>query len=236
MISLTREASPASLARLTGLLLIIMAICAAFAEMGVRTALVVPGDAAATAARILASERLFRLGFLGYLVAFLCDVPVSILLYVLLKPVGSTLSLTAASFRLVYAAIVGASLLNYFGAMVVLSGGASFSALQPEQLQALGLVFLTLFKHGFSLALAFFGVHLLLLGLLLSRSTSFPRVLGGLIALAGLSYLTDTLSFFLAPAFNARVARFLALPAMTELLLAFWLVVKGMKQPSAGSE
>ena len=151
------------------------------------------------------------------------------------RPVSRTLSLTAASFRLVYAAIAGANLLNYFGAMVALSGGNAFSAFQPEQLQTLALLFLTLFKHGFSLSLVFFGVHLLLLGVLLSKSTGFPRVFGGLIALAGVSYLADTLSFFLAPAFNARVAPFLALPAMTELVLAFWLVVKGVKRPPAGN-
>jgi Domain of unknown function (DUF4386) len=228
------EAPPAFLARLTGLLLIVMAVCAVFADLGVRTALVVPGNAAATARRILASESLFRAGFLGYLIAFLCDVPVSICLYLLLAPVSRPLSLTAAGLRLVYAAIVGASLLQYFGAIVVLAGRSSFSAFPPEQLEALALLFLSLFKHGFSLALVFFGVHLLVLGALLSRSTRFPRVFGGLIALAGLSYLTDTLLFFLAPAFHTKVAPVLAVPAMAELLFAVWLVVKGVKRPLAG--
>lgn len=228
------EASPALLARLTGLLLIVMAFCAIFAELGVRTALLVPGDATATARRILASESLFRAGFVGYLIAFLCDVPVAICLYLLLAPVSRALSLTAAALRLVYAAIVGASLLQYFGAIVVLSGQSSLSAFPPEQLDALALLFLSLFKHGFSLALVFFGVHLLLLGALLWRSTRFPRIFGGLIALAGLSYLADTLLFFLAPALHAKVAPFLAVPAMTELVFAVWLVVKGVKRPLAG--
>lgn len=71
--------------------------------------------------------------------------------------------------------------------MVLLSHGGSFSAFPPEQLQALALLFLTLFKHGFSLALVLFGLRLLLLGVLLSRAASFPRVFGPLIAVAGAS-------------------------------------------------
>jgi hypothetical protein len=228
-----QEVSPVFLARLTGLLLIVMAIAAGFAEMGVRTALVVPGDAAATAAKILASAPQFRLGFVGYLVAFLSDVPVAIAFYLLLKPVSRALSLTAAAFRLVYAAVVSAVLLNFFGALVVLSSGTSFTAFPPSQLQALALLFQTMFKHGFSLALVFFGIHLVLLGVLLWRSPSFPRIFGGLMALAGLSYLADSVSFFLDPAFHAKVAPFLAIPAMTELFLALWLLIVGVKRSPA---
>jgi hypothetical protein len=228
-----REPSPALLARLTGLLLIVMACCAGFAELGVRAKLVVPGDAAATASRILASQQLFRAGLLGYVVAFLCDVPVAILFYVLLKPAGPRLSLTAAAFRLVYAAVVSAALANYFGALTVLSGGRAYAALQSDQVQTLALIDVIQFSNGFGLALVFFGVHLLLLGWLLWRSPRFPRVIGPLIVVAGLSYLANSLSLLLAPAFNARVARFLAVPAMTELALALWLVFKGVRPLSA---
>ena len=183
-----------------------------------------------------ASEQLFRFGFVGYLVAFLCDVPVAVLFYVLLKPTSRTLALIATSFRLVYSAVVGASLLNYAEAMAALSNGASLSAFEPDQLQALALLYLTQFDNGFSLALVFFGVHLLLLGILLARSTIVPRVFGGLMALAGASYLVDTLSSFLAPAFNAKVAPVLVLFAMTELVFALWLVIKGVKTSPARRE
>jgi hypothetical protein len=224
-----REIAPAVVARVTGLLLIVMAVAAAFAEIGVRGALVVPGDAALTAERILAAEQRFRFGLVGYLIAFLCDVPVAILLYVLLAPVDRTLSLLAASFRLVYAAIAGAALLSYSGAMTLILGGKVLTPFSAEQLQAAGLVLLTMFKNGFSLALVFFSVHLFLLAPLLVRSRRVPRIFGALMALAGASYLTDSLSFFLAPALNAKISRVLALPAMSELALALWLLVKGVK-------
>lgn len=216
-------------ARITGGLLLVMAVCAMFAEMGVRSALVVPGDASATAANLVASPGLFRLGFAGYLAAFLCDVPVAVLFYALLRPVNQTVALVAMAFRLVYTAIVGACLLHYFGAMVFLGGGDYLTAFQPNQLQALALYCLNMYDHGFSMALVFFGIHLALLGMLLYQSKQLPGVFAVLVALGGFAYLINGFSFFLAPVFHAQVSPLLGMLAMSELLLALWLAVKGLK-------
>jgi Domain of unknown function (DUF4386) len=148
---------------------------------------------------------------------------------VLTRPVSNPLALSAASFRLVYTAVAGASLLNYLGAALFLSGARYVTVFETDQLHALALHSLEGFKQGFSLALVFFGIHLLLLGVLLFRSSYFPKVLGVLIALAGLAYLTDSLSLFLSPTFHAAVAPFLAVPASFELVLALWLLVKGVR-------
>lgn len=219
------------IARITGVLFLVMAV-GGFAGFGLLDALVVPGDAAATAARILAAPGRLRLAFVGALVAFLCDVPVAILLYVLLAPAGRALALVAASFRLVYAAIVGANLLILLGAMLVLgvAGQAAVSGLAQPQEGALFL--LMLHRHGFGLALIFFAIHLLLLGILILRSVSLPRFLGVLMVIAGLAYLVDDLTLLFAPAFNASLAPFLAAPLSFELLLALWLLVKGFKDTS----
>jgi len=204
---------------MAGGLLLVMAACAIFAELGVRAALVIPGDAAATAARIAASPGLFRLGFVGYLVAFLCDIPIAVLFYAMLRRVDATGALTAMAFRLVYAAVVGAALIAYAGAIHL--------ATNPK----LVLLCMELFDQGFHLALVFFGVHLVLLGGLLVRSEMLPRGLGGLVSLGGVAYLLDNVSFFVAPAFRASAAPFLAALAMSELVLAAWLVVKGVSRP-----
>src|SRR5713226_5371151 len=79
--------------------------------------LIVSADAAATANNIRASESLFRMGFAGYLVEAMCDVALTLVLYVLLKPAGRDLALLAAFFRLVstatFAAGVASILLGY---------------------------------------------------------------------------------------------------------------------------
>jgi hypothetical protein len=206
-----------------------MALAAGFAELGVHQALVVPGDAAATAGRIAAAGLRFRLGILGYILAFLCDVPVAVTLYVLLRHVNAPLAFTAAAFRLVYAAVAGAALLPFLGPVVLSRGAGYLSALPPAQLQALTLLSVEASDEGFGLALVFFGVHLVLLGVLVLGSTALPRVLGVLVAISGIAYLAGSLSRVLAPGLHAAIAPLLAACGCFELVLALWLLVKGVR-------
>ncbi|MDZ7691655.1 MAG: DUF4386 domain-containing protein [Balneolaceae bacterium] len=86
-----------------------------------------PGDATATAQNIIAFEEFFRLGFVADLVAFMRDLVVSILLYLLLKHYSSMLSLIAAAFRLLaHPAIASLNMLNHFMALKLLYGALSF--------------------------------------------------------------------------------------------------------------
>ena len=65
------------------------------------------------------------------------------------------------------------------------------SAITVEQLQALALMFLQLNAEAFNIYLIFFGFWCILIGYLIFRSTFLPRILGVLMALAGLSYLLN---------------------------------------------
>ena len=110
-----------------------------------------------------------------------------------------------------------------------LSSGAGYlSPLAPPQLEALTLLSVEAFEAGFSLALVFFGIHLVLLGVLVLGSTALPRTLGVLVAISGISYLAGSLSRVLAPALHAALAPLLAACGCFELLLALWLLVKGV--------
>ena len=184
-----------------------------------------PGDPAATAANIAAEPGRYRLGLLGYFLAFLLDVPVAVLLYALLRRAGRTMALTAMAFRLVYTAMVGASLLAYAGAGVILEGTTIASGLGAASRVELASLSLALFDSGFTLSLGFFGVHLGLLGVLLWRSRLVPRFLGAVIGAGGVAYLIDTVTVFGAPQVNAAIAPVLVVLAMAEVILALWLVV-----------
>ncbi|AUV80427.1 DUF4386 domain-containing protein [Salinigranum rubrum] len=230
--------SPRTVARVTGLLYLLVFVTAGFSEGYVRGTLVVPGDAAATAANIAASEWLFRLGFVSDLVAFSADAVIAVLLYVLLRPAGRTLALVAASLRLVaHPAIASINLLNQFVALQLLSGAAYLTAFDPEQLHALALLFLTAHRYGYLIGGVFFGFHLLALGYLLFRSDRFPGVLGLLIALAAVGYLTESFTFFLLPAYGSFASTLVVVTAVVgELVLALYLVLKGVRSPTATSE
>lgn len=225
---------PRTLARLTGLLYLVIIVCAGFSEGVVRSGLVVPGDAAATAENILASQGLFRLGLVMDLVAFLADAAVAVLLYILLRPVSRTLSLMAAGFRLVaHPAIGGINLLNHFGALLLLSGGASLSAFDQAQREALALLAMEAHGYGYLIAGAFFGVHLALLGYLLFRSERFPRVLGLLVGAAAVGYLVETFTIFLLPQYTAQATGLVVATAVAgEVSLCLWLLVRGVSGPA----
>ncbi|HEX9500099.1 MAG TPA: DUF4386 domain-containing protein [Thermoanaerobaculia bacterium] len=73
--------------------------------MFVRGRLVVKGDAAATAANILAYEPLFRLALAGDLLVVAIYIVFTALMYHLLEPVNKMVSLLAAFFSLIGCAI-----------------------------------------------------------------------------------------------------------------------------------
>ncbi|MFI7062389.1 DUF4386 domain-containing protein [Kribbella sp. NPDC050124] len=112
------------------------------------------------------------------------------------EPVDRTLSLLAAAFRLVYAAVFMVAIGRLLGP------SADREAFSELWLVGLGL----------------FGVHLVLLGYLTVRTTSWLAVL---LTIAGLGYLAD--------AFGAIFGQDLAVATYTfvgEVVLAFWLLLK----------
>ena len=80
------------LARISGILYLIIFVVAPFPYLVGRSSLVVPGDAVTTANNILASEFLFRLGMVAETIVFLVEIVLAALLYVLLRPVNKPLS------------------------------------------------------------------------------------------------------------------------------------------------
>jgi len=206
-----------------------------FAEVAVRSRLIVDGDAQGTAANINDSETLFRLGFAADLVVFLCDVALAVLLYFLFRPVSRALSLLAAAFRLTQTAIIGVNLLNMFGALLILTDAEYLGAFDERQSEALSLLMLDLHQYGYTLGLTFFGMSTVIIGYLALSSGCIPRVLGALLCLAGLGYVADSVAFFLVPGYDGSVSPILLAPAIVgEVWFAFWLLFKGHRLEALG--
>jgi hypothetical protein len=225
----TKEASPMLYARVAGVLYLVIIVFGIFGEMFVRSGLIIPGDAAATASNIAASQGLFRGGFLADSVMFLCDVGLAVLLYVLLRPVSKMVALVAMCFRLTQTAVIAVNLLHYHAAMLLLNGPGYPEALGTNQLNALTSFFLDLHAHGYDLGLILFGLHCLLLGYLIYKSRYMPKILGALVVAAGFVYLIGSYTRFLAPGYVAAVAPIYIVAIVSELALCLWLLVKGVK-------
>ena len=165
-------------ARIAAVLYLVITVAAIVAHGYVPATLFVAGNAAATASNIAASESVLRLGGIGSeLVVLLSEIVLTVLLYVLLKPVNKTLSLLAAVARLAMTIIHGLNLLNYFFVLQLLGGAGYLAVFSPDQLQALALLFLNAHHYGFALGIAFFTVHVFVLGYLIFKSGFFPKVL-----------------------------------------------------------
>src|SRR5208337_433702 len=218
------EASPRFKARMAGAFQLLEAVTAAFGEVIVPGRLVVAGNAAATAANILGHERLFWLGFASSLIGVAFHIAWALLIYELLKPVNRSVSLLAAFVILVGCAIQALTSLLYLAPLLILQGGSSLSAFTPEQLQALALMFLKLNAYAFDIYLVFFGFWCVLIGYLIFRSTFLPRVLGVLLAISGLGWVT-----YLSPPLANYLWPFIAAAsALGEIPLELWLIVMGV--------
>lgn len=225
-------AAPRTYARVAGILYLIIIASGIFAQFFVRGSLVIPGDAAATAAAITASASLFRVGIAGDLVMIAADVTLALVFFVLFKPVSSGLSLLAAFFRLTQAAILGFNLLNLFFALQLLGGAGYLTVFGADQLYAQAMFYLTGHGTGYSLGLVFFGLNCFVLGYLIVKSGYVPKVLGFLMLFAGAGYLADSFASFLLPNYADFADIFMLIvfvPAIVgELSLALWLLFKGI--------
>jgi hypothetical protein len=217
------DTSPSPRARITGVVYLLYFLTAVFGEFFMR-GLVVSGDVAATANNILAHQPLFRLGLATGLIATACYVAVTALFYDLFKHVNRSLSLLAAFFSLVGCAILAFASLFRIGPLVVLGGGQYLSAFKVEQLRALAFLFLELYGQAVNICFVFFGVYCLLIGYLIFKSAFLPRILGVLMAFAGLGWLT-----FLSPPLANYLSPYIqVLGVFAEGSLMLWLLVMGV--------
>jgi len=218
--------SPRVKARIAGVLYLVSAEAFSFAEFSVRGKLVVFGNAAVTAHNILANERLYRLGFAVEVVPLYLIV--TFILYDLLKLVNKRLSQLAFVFSIAGCTLSAFNSLLHLAPLVLLRGMNSSAAFTTDQLQTLALMSLKLSTEGLNVCMVFFGFYCFLLGYLIFRSFFLPRIIGTLLALAGLCYLTNSFVTIIAPAFAAHLYPYILVPGIGELLLALWLVVMGV--------
>jgi hypothetical protein len=224
--------SPQRQARVAGLLYLAIILLGLFGEGFVRGTLVVAGDAAATAGAISASPTLWRAGIAGDLLMHVCDLPVILVLYLLLRPVSESLALLATFLNLIQTAVLVANKLTLLVPLFLLEDSPYLKALTSQQLQALSQLAIKMHGYGFGVGLVFFGFACLVRGYLLYRSGYFPRALGLLMVAAGLSYLVNSFALLLAPSLAAMLFPAVLAPALVgELALCLWLIVKGVDLP-----
>jgi hypothetical protein len=208
------KVSPRTRARLTGVVYVL------FFLTTILGALFTP----ATANDIMAHQASFRWGFALTMISTALYVALAGLFYQLFKHVTRTVAILAALFGVVGCALTAAGSLFQLAPFVVLEGNQYSTVFDAKQLQALAQMLVDMNGQAGYIALVFFGVFNLLIGYLVFRSTFMPRVLGVLMALSGVCWLTS-----LSP----PLAHYLLTPIevigiLAEASLMLWLLVMGV--------
>jgi hypothetical protein len=232
--------APRRLARIAGLLYLLVGIFGGFAEGFVEPKMYVAGDAAATAGNVVANAGLVRLGVVADLVDQTLFVFLALTLYLLLKHVHQS---AARAMVVLVALAAGIECLNTvfeFEALRVATGAVDLGAVGNAGSQALVLLLLDTQHYGLLIAQIFFGLWLVPLGYLAYKSAGmFPKWLGVLLIVGGICYLVDVLAAFLVPNLGQTIHTFVVIPsAVAELSMVGYVLVIGVRtaKPSVQHE
>jgi hypothetical protein len=147
-------------------------------------------------------------------------------LYHLLKPVHAALALLAAWFQLVYTAAGLSASLHLVSALRLANARDELAQFGAGPVHAQLQWLLESFRSEWGLSLLFFGIHLLLVGYLVFRSSYIPKWVGVLLAVAGAAYIVQNVNLYLFPQVDLGVV---AIGLIGELVFMVWLLIRGWK-------
>jgi hypothetical protein len=218
-------------ARLAGLLWFLSAVTGGLGLSYIRSSVIVVGDAAATAANIVASESLFRAAIVSSLLSQIFLFFLGLTLFHLFKEVNKVLATVCLTSAMMTVAIAVVNALNLFGALLVSSQAEYLKVFNPEQLNAMAMIFLRLANSGQGLLEIFWTPYYFSFGLLIIRSRFLPKILGILLMIMSVGFAINIFTKFLIPQFYPAIFTQLAmgLGALGGIPTILWLLIKGAK-------
>src|SRR5476651_1247820 len=208
--------------RFAGLLYLLISLPGAFSLIYVPEKVMVSGNAAATTSNIIAFETMFRVGIAVQLVFQALFLFVALALYDLLKGVNRRHASLMVTLIALSIPITCANELNSVAALLLARGTDVFSVIPTEQREALVMLFMKLHSRGFDVAGVFWGLWLFPLALLVYRSRFIPRALGIWLALAGIGWVTVSLTAFVLPDYRSTMFAVTQPACLGELALMLW--------------
>lgn len=201
-----------------------------YAEFTLYPKLVIPGHIEQTVANIAAHHGMYVAMFMCYFVNFIEDIVIAWALYYLLAPVNRAVSALASLFQLVYATITLGAAFNMATVFRMVTTPEYATVFGTAQLHAQVDLLLHSFRYHYALGLVLFGIHLVLVGALIIRSTYMPWWLGVLLVIDGLGWIITELQPYLYPSVNVD---WLFVTFFGELVFMLWLLIMGwrLKEP-----
>ena len=222
--------SPKRLARIAGVLYLLVGIFGGFAEGFVEPKMYVAGNATATAGNVVANSGLVRMGVVADLLDGTFFIILALILYILFKQVHKSVARALLVFVTLATAITCLSALFEFEGLRVATGAVDLAAFGTGGSNSLVMLLLDTQHYGLLIAQIFFGLWLAPLGYLAYKSGWFPKALGVLLVVASVSYLVDFLTAFLVPDVDKAIHTFASIvPTIAETWMVVYLLVIGVK-------
>jgi hypothetical protein len=220
------------IARIAGLLYLVVVLTGIFSLMYVPKQLIVWKDAAITFQNITANETLFRLGIVSSLVCYVFFLLLPLALYKLLKSVDENYAKLMVILAIVSVPISTLNMQHKYTVLSLISGKDYLSVFTNQELQAQVLFYLNQYNNGILIVQIFWGLWLFPFGYLVFKSGFLPKALGILLMLGCFSYLINFLGFSLLPDYSKLgIASYISLPSsLGEIGICLWLLVMGAKE------
>jgi Domain of unknown function (DUF4386) len=227
----TSQRTAAKVAGWSGLLTFAIVV---FGNYVLLNPLIVSGNVAATAQNIAQHQTQVRMTVVCFLTYSLGVVVLLSALYVILKPVNPGLALAGALFRLVFALLWLLSPLNLLSALRLLSNANYLQVFEPGRLQALARLHVAAGFDDYYVGLPFFGLAATVCAWLWLKSNYIPRGLAIFGIIASAWCVLCAFVYLVLPDFAKPVNPywFDSPMAIFEMVLSFWLLFKGLKQPA----
>lgn len=227
----SHEINPQTYARIAGLCYLFIIFLGITGQILVRNSLLVPGDAAASVANLVAHPTSWRLGIMSDLLMHIFDIPLMVILYLLFKPINKNLAVLGLAFNIIQTAVLATNKLFLIVPLLMLGDSGYLAAFSAEQINSQIMLLVNLHNHGFALGLIFFGMACLVYGHLIFNSGYFPKVIGILICVAGISYLITSITLIVFPTYAALASALFLLCLIGEFSFCLWLLFKGINLP-----
>ena len=207
-----------------------------FYLMYVPSQTVVRNNGAATAARILAHETLFRWGMLAETLGAVIFIGLALALYRLFEGVDRHRARELVALVLVSSALGLVTVVFSAAALLIIRGGDPFSAFDAHTREAVGMLLVRMRGQAYGINEMFWGLWLLPFGGLVVRSRFLPRWLGYWLLLDGVAWVVVSVTWFLAPGYSDALFRYFQPVFMAEIAVMLWLLIVGAKeQPLAAA-
>jgi hypothetical protein len=226
--------TPKQLARIAGLLYLIVGLFGGFAIGYVAPMVYAPGDALTTAANVSANAGLVRASVLADLIQATVFVFLAMVLFAILQDVNRSVARAMVIVVVIATAVMCLNEVFQIGALLVSGEAAYATGFGAAGADALVLLLMDLYHYGFLIAQIFFGLWLIPLGYLAYTSGLFPRALGVVLVVGGSAYLVDLTLAFMAPDASRQVHGLLAVPpTIAEVWMVLYLLLKGVRSSNA---